>query len=512
MLVLFLGGVESTAGLIGTLFKLLAENPDQRDDPAGEPRADPRRRRGGHPHRHAAAAGRAHHLAGGHAARRDDPGGRARGAACTAPPTATSGASPTRTASTSPAASSATWASARACTAASARRWPGWRPRSRWRRRCRSSATTRITDVPERYKTTPNMYVWEHLHLAFPVTEARAPRPPRPRRDGRPPHRHDRRHPRAGDRGPGRGQGRSVAEGVVALTLKTLDGAPLPEWTPGAHVDLILGGGAPNRQYSLCGDVDDPGAYRLGILRDAGRRRRLAARPRPAGRGRRRAGPRAAQQLRARALAALPLHRGRHRHHADPADDRRGRGGGRRVAAASTAAARGRRWRSSTSWRRTATASTVCPQDETGLLDLATLLGTPEPDTLVYCCGPEPLLAAVEAALRGVAVGRAAPGAVRRPADGRAGARRGVRRRAGAQRPDPHRAAGALDPRRRRGGRGRRAVLVRRGHLRHVRDRACSTGGPTTATPCSRRPSRAANSCMLICVSRSCTDRLVLDL
>ncbi len=38
------------------------------------------------------------------------------------------------------------------------------------------------------------------------------------------------------------------------------------------------------------------------------------------------------------------------------------------------------------------------PQDERGLLDLATILGTPDPDTLVYCCGPEPLLAAVEAA------------------------------------------------------------------------------------------------------------------
>jgi ferredoxin len=38
----------------------------------------------------------------------------------------------------------------------------------------------------------------------------------------------------------------------------------------------------------------------------------------------------------------------------------------------------------------------VSPQDETGLLDLAALLGTPEPDTLVYCCGPEPLLVAVE--------------------------------------------------------------------------------------------------------------------
>jgi ferredoxin-NADP reductase len=36
------------------------------------------------------------------------------------------------------------------------------------------------------------------------------------------------------------------------------------------------------------------------------------------------------------------------------------------------------------------------PQDERGLLDLDELLGEPSPDTLVYCCGPEPLLAAVE--------------------------------------------------------------------------------------------------------------------
>src|SRR2546430_17078438 len=44
MMVLFLGGVESTAGLIGTLFKLLAQNPDQRailrDNPALIPDAD----------------------------------------------------------------------------------------------------------------------------------------------------------------------------------------------------------------------------------------------------------------------------------------------------------------------------------------------------------------------------------------------------------------------------------------------------------------------------------------
>ncbi|MGA8246740.1 MAG: iron-sulfur cluster-binding domain-containing protein, partial [Nocardioides sp.] len=40
---------------------------------------------------------------------------------------------------------------------------------------------------------------------------------------------------------------------------------------------------------------------------------------------------------------------------------------------------------------------TFAPADETGLLDLPTILGGPTPDELVYCCGPEPLLAAVEA-------------------------------------------------------------------------------------------------------------------
>jgi ferredoxin-NADP reductase len=38
----------------------------------------------------------------------------------------------------------------------------------------------------------------------------------------------------------------------------------------------------------------------------------------------------------------------------------------------------------------------IVPQDEQGMLDLESVLGTPQHDTLVYCCGPEGLLAAVE--------------------------------------------------------------------------------------------------------------------
>jgi ferredoxin len=43
---------------------------------------------------------------------------------------------------------------------------------------------------------------------------------------------------------------------------------------------------------------------------------------------------------------------------------------------------------------------TVWPQDEHGMLDLDSVLSEPQEDTLVYCCGPEGLLSAVEEACR----------------------------------------------------------------------------------------------------------------
>lgn len=47
------------------------------------------------------------------------------------------------------------------------------------------------------------------------------------------------------------------AEGVVELRL---EGAGLPAWQPGAHIDLVLPSGLV-RQYSLCGDPADTGTY-----------------------------------------------------------------------------------------------------------------------------------------------------------------------------------------------------------------------------------------------------------
>ncbi|MCX4509468.1 PDR/VanB family oxidoreductase [Streptomyces sp. NBC_01619] len=49
------------------------------------------------------------------------------------------------------------------------------------------------------------------------------------------------------------------AEGVVQLRL---EGAHLPRWEPGAHIDLVLPSGRV-RQYSLCGDPEDSGTYTI---------------------------------------------------------------------------------------------------------------------------------------------------------------------------------------------------------------------------------------------------------
>lgn len=60
---------------------------------------------------------------------------------------------------------------------------------------------------------------------------------------------------------------RDEAAGVVSLTLRHPAGEPLPAWEPGSHIDLVLGEGLV-RQYSLCGDLADTGAWTVGVLRE----------------------------------------------------------------------------------------------------------------------------------------------------------------------------------------------------------------------------------------------------
>ncbi|OBG82316.1 ferredoxin [Mycobacterium sp. E802] len=53
---------------------------------------------------------------------------------------------------------------------------------------------------------------------------------------------------------------------VIALTLAAADGRPLPQWHPGAHIDLHLASGR-IRQYSLCGDPAVTDSYRIAVRR-----------------------------------------------------------------------------------------------------------------------------------------------------------------------------------------------------------------------------------------------------
>ena len=56
------------------------------------------------------------------------------------------------------------------------------------------------------------------------------------------------------------------ADRVELFEFAAPDGRPLPRWQPGAHVDVALPGGEV-RQYSLCGDPDAP-TWRIGVLRE----------------------------------------------------------------------------------------------------------------------------------------------------------------------------------------------------------------------------------------------------
>jgi vanillate O-demethylase ferredoxin subunit len=61
------------------------------------------------------------------------------------------------------------------------------------------------------------------------------------------------------------------AEAICSYELVRLDGAPLPPFEAGAHIDVHLGGNLV-RQYSLCNAPGETHRYQIGVLRDAGSR------------------------------------------------------------------------------------------------------------------------------------------------------------------------------------------------------------------------------------------------
>ncbi|RJG13601.1 oxidoreductase [Pseudomonas cavernicola] len=189
---------------------------------------------------------------------------------------------------------------------------------------------------------------------------------------------------------------RLEAEGVISLELQATDRASLPEWTPGAHIDLLLPSGLV-RQYSLCGDPLDRQRLSIGVLLESKGRggsqevhgslrvgQKLAIR-----------GPRNAFSLQAdgpylfvaggigitpilaMARAAQRagadwqlLYGGRSRRSMAFIEELQALGGGR---------------------------VEILPADEVGLLDLDAVLAAAAAGQQVYSCGPAPLLDALSA-------------------------------------------------------------------------------------------------------------------
>lgn len=188
------------------------------------------------------------------------------------------------------------------------------------------------------------------------------------------------------------------ADGVLALTLADPRVSPLPEWSAGAHVDLHLPSGLV-RQFSLCGDPVDP-SYRIAVQLD------------PASRG----GSREVHetQLLGRELQiSLP----RNNFQLLPAERYLFLAGGigitplvpmlRSIEAAGTPwhLVYGARTLSAMPFRDELSARCggtleLLPEDTCGRPDVQSLVRELTPGTAIYCCGPTGLLDAAEAAVR----------------------------------------------------------------------------------------------------------------
>jgi cytochrome P450/ferredoxin-NADP reductase len=189
-----------------------------------------------------------------------------------------------------------------------------------------------------------------------------------------------------------------ASDGVVTLTLGHPDGGQLPHWKAGAHIDVHVPNGEFEpfvRQYSLSSDPEERTTYRIGVLKEA------------AGRG----GSAAVHDTLVRGFH-VTVSWPRNNFRLAPAPRYFFIAGGIGITpilamigeaergGADWKLAYGGRTRSSMAFLDELAAYgdrvTVVPQDEFGHIDLPGLLGEAREDTLVYACGPEPLLQAAE--------------------------------------------------------------------------------------------------------------------
>lgn len=186
-----------------------------------------------------------------------------------------------------------------------------------------------------------------------------------------------------------------VADQVVSLVLRRADGEPFAPWQPGAHIDVHLDDDTV-RQYSLCSSPTDLDHIRIGVLRvPDSRGGSIAVHRLPAGSSLTISEPRnnfPLQESRrylfiAGGIGITPL-----------------------IAMIEAADSAGKDWTLIYGGRSRNTMAfatwlenrygrnhvRIIAEDESGRLDLDEILGMPRAHMLVYACGPEGLLGAVE--------------------------------------------------------------------------------------------------------------------
>ncbi|MFH5823204.1 PDR/VanB family oxidoreductase [Georgenia sp. AZ-5] len=188
------------------------------------------------------------------------------------------------------------------------------------------------------------------------------------------------------------------AEKVLSVRFAALDGAELPGWEPGSHLDVVLPSGKV-RQFSLCGDPADRTSYTVAVLREDD------------GRG-------GSVELHEYAIPGRTLKIRGPRNHFEfvPAHSYLFIAGGIGITPllpmVREAAREGASWRLVYAGRSRGTMPFLAqlaeltgiaggevvlyPKDETGRADLASLLADLPPDTHVYCCGPGGVIEEVE--------------------------------------------------------------------------------------------------------------------
>ncbi|WP_067794638.1 PDR/VanB family oxidoreductase [Actinomadura formosensis] len=185
-----------------------------------------------------------------------------------------------------------------------------------------------------------------------------------------------------------------VAESVLLLEFEAVGGGPLPPWEPGAHLELRLPSGL-SRQYSLCGDPADTSSYTFCVLREEQGRGGSVEVHRDL---------KAGDEIEAR----LP----RNHFPLVDADEYLFVAGGIGItpikAMVEEVERRGASWRLVYGGRARASMAfvselaalggertTVVPQDEAGLLDVPGIVRALPEGALLYCCGPAGLLDAM---------------------------------------------------------------------------------------------------------------------